>query len=136
MYKISSILGAVIALALGVHAASAQSVITPDTTLGTEASVVNSLNPTPIDIINGGAIRGNNLFHSFSQFNVGANRGVYFFSPSANIANILARVTGGSRSEILGTLGTLGSSQPSLFLINPNKIIFGSNASLNVGKSF
>jgi filamentous hemagglutinin family protein len=130
-------LGAVIALALGVRTASAQSTIVPDDTLATEASVVNSLDLNlPVDIINGGAIQGNNLFHSFSQFNVGANRGVYFFSFSANIVNILARVTGGSRSEILGTLGTLGKSQPNLFLINPNGIIFGANATLDVGKSF
>lgn len=137
MYKISTIFGAIIALTLRIRTASAQSTIVPDTTLATEASIVNSLDPNlPIDVINGGAIRGNNLFHSFSQFNGGANRGVYFFSPSANIANILARVTGGSRSEILGTLGTCGNSQPNLFLINPSGIIFGLNASLNVGKSF
>jgi large exoprotein involved in heme utilization and adhesion len=45
-------------------------------------------------------------------------------------------VTGANRSEILGTLGTFGNSQPNLFLINPNGIIFGKNASLDVQGSF
>jgi filamentous hemagglutinin family protein len=111
--------------------------ITPDTTLGAESSVSTPLDAQglPIDRIDGGAIRGTNLFHSFLEFNVAANRGAYFFSP-ANIQNILTRVTGSNPSQILGTLGTFGASSPNLFLINPNGIIFGQNASLDVGGSF
>jgi filamentous hemagglutinin family protein len=112
--------------------------ITPDATLGAENSVVVPLDPLglPVDQINGGAIRGANLFHSFLEFNVSEGRGAYFFSPNANIQNILARVTGANPSQILGTLGTFGNSQPNLFLINPNGIFFGENASLQVGGSF
>ncbi|GAA6624287.1 filamentous hemagglutinin N-terminal domain-containing protein [Scytonema sp. NUACC26] len=119
------------------NCAKAQSDIVPDNTLNTENSTVNpNFGGLPIEVITGGAIRGQNLFHSFQQFNVGEARGAYFFSPSAEIQNILARVTGSDRSEILGTLGTFGNSNPNLFLINPNGIIFGQNASLDVGGSF
>src|SRR5919202_1375854 len=89
-----------------------------------------------VEAIDGGAQRGQNLFHSFQEFNVSEGRGAYFYSPDEGIANILARVTGGNPSEILGVLGTFGNSQPNLFLINPNGIIFGRNARLNVGGSF
>ena len=110
--------------------------VIPDTTLGSESSIVTPLDPDfSVDRIDGGAVRGNNLFHSFQQFNVTEGRGAYFFSPD-NIQNILARVTGENRSEILGTIGTFGNSSPNLFLINPNGIIFGPDASLDVGGSF
>ncbi|MBD2776505.1 beta strand repeat-containing protein [Iningainema tapete] len=115
----------------------AQSNIVPDNTLGVESSVVTpNVQGLPVEAITGGAVRGANLFHSFREFNVDAGRGAYFFSPNASIQNILARVTGSNRSEILGTLGTFGNSTPNLFLINPNGIIFGPNAGLNVGGSF
>ncbi len=131
-----TISGAIIAI-LGGDYALAQNNIVPDSTLGAENSTVAPLTPgSPIDEIQGGAIRGTNLFHSFLEFNVGEGQGAYFYSPNANIQNILARVTGSNRSEILGTIGTSGNSNPNLFLINPNGIIFGKNASLNVGGSF
>ncbi|MBD2776918.1 beta strand repeat-containing protein [Iningainema tapete] len=113
----------------------AQSNIVPDNTLGIESSVVtpNALG-LPREEITGGAIRGANLFHSFQEFNVDAGRSVYFLSPDASIQNILTRVTGTNASQIFGTLGTVGNAN--LFLINPNGIIFGPNAALNVGGSF
>jgi filamentous hemagglutinin family protein len=106
--------------------------LTPDNTLGAENSVV-----TPLDQLNekidGGAMRGANLFHSFQDFNVGAGRGVYFANP-LGIQNILSRVTGGNPSNILGRLGVLGNAN--LFLLNPNGIVFGPNASLDIKGSF
>ena len=131
-----------IVLAIGVSSAilgrsdRALAQITPDSNLGTESSRVTPnvvIKGLPSDQIDGGAIRGANLFHSFQQFNIGEGRGAYFTNP-AGIENILSRVTGSSRSDILGRLGVLGSSN--LFLINPNGIIFGQNASLDVGGSF
>src|SRR5512136_264585 len=102
--------GLAIGLALRAEAfASAQAI--PDATLGKESSVLTpnvNINGLPSDRIDGGAIRGANLFHSFQEFNVGEGRGVYFSNP-AGIANILMRVTGGNNSRILGTLGVLGS---------------------------
>jgi filamentous hemagglutinin family protein len=107
--------------------------IIPDTTLGSENSRVTGISPT-IDQINGGATRGTNLFHSFQEFNVGEGRSAYFTNP-AGIENILTRVTGTNSSNILGTLGVIGGNA-NLFLINPNGIIFGVNARLDVGGSF
>jgi large exoprotein involved in heme utilization and adhesion len=43
-------------------------------------------------------------------------------------------VTGANRSDILGRLGVLGDAN--LFLINPNGIVFGKDASLDVQGSF
>ena len=117
--------------------AQAQSNIVPDDTLGDKSSIVNpDADGFAIDLITGGAQRGQNLFHSFSEFNVSEGRSAYFSSPNASIANILSRVTGNNISEIFGTLGTIGESQPNLFLINPNGILFGDNASLDLGGSF
>lgn len=115
--------------------AFAQSNIVPDDTLGDESSIVTpiNINGLPSDEIEGGAQRGANLFHSFSEFNVNSGRGAYFANP-AGIENIFSRVTGANPSEILGTLGVSGDAN--LFLINPNGIIFGENGRLDVGGSF
>jgi filamentous hemagglutinin family protein len=110
--------------------------IKPDATLGAERSVVKpnvNIKDLPSDRIDGGARRGANLFHSFQEFNIDQGRGAYFTNP-VGIENILSRVTGSNRSDIQGTLGVLGNAN--LFLINPNGIIFGPNASLDVGGSF
>ena len=110
--------------------------IIPDQTLGSENSVVTpNINIRGIDSdrIDGGAVRGGNLFHSFQKFNIDEGRGAYFSNPG-NSVNILTRVTGGNVSEILGTLGVLGNAN--LFLINPNGIVFGPNARLDIGGSF
>ena len=113
----------------------AQSEIVPDETLGDESSQVRAdeVKGNPAEIIEGGARRETNLFHSFSEFNVNYGHGAYFANP-AGIENIFSRVTGANPSEILGTLGVSGNAN--LFLINPNGIIFGENARLDVGGSF
>ena len=121
--------------AIAVPGERAYAQITPDNTLGAERSVVTPdvIQGKPSDRINGGARRGANLFHSFRDFNVREGRGAYFSNPNG-VENIFGRVTGGSRSEIGGTLGVSGEAN--LFLINPNGILFGSNASLDVKGSF
>ena len=110
--------------------------LTPDTTLGGESSVITPgviINRQPTDRIDRGASRGANLFHSFSEFNLNDGQRVYFASPTG-IENIITRVTGANSSNILGTLGVDGSAN--LFLINPNGIVFGKNARLDVRGSF
>jgi len=105
--------------------------IVPDNTLGSESSVVT---PQQLrDLIEGGAIRGENLFHSFSEFSISEGQQVYFANPN-NITNILTRVTGNNISEIFGRLGVDGGAN--LFLLNPNGIVFGENASLDINGSF
>ncbi|XGV97570.1 MAG: filamentous hemagglutinin N-terminal domain-containing protein [Leptolyngbya sp. BL-A-14] len=118
----------------GTIAAEAQ--IIPDDSLGSEVSRVSPnalIKGLSSDRIDGGAIRGVNLFHSFRDFNVRDGQRVYFTNP-VGIDTILSRVTGHSASNILGTLGVLGSAN--LFLINPNGIIFGPKAHLDVAGSF
>ena len=107
--------------------------LVPDTTLRSENSRVTPMTPT-VEQIDGGATRGANLFHSFQEFHIGEGRSAYFTNP-AGIENILTRVTGANPSNILGTLGVSGGNA-NLFLINPNGIIFGQNAHLDVGGSF
>ncbi|MEH1945662.1 MAG: S-layer family protein [Nostoc sp.] len=110
--------------------------ITPDGTLGDRSSTRTpnvNIKGLPADRIDGGAIRGANLFHSFQEFNVEESQRVYFANPTG-ISNILTRVTGSNISNILGTLGVDGGAN--LFFINPNGILFGNNARLDVAGSF
>jgi large exoprotein involved in heme utilization and adhesion len=54
--------------------------IEPDATLGAESSVLTpnaNVRGFPADLIEGGATRGVNLFHSFSDFNIGDQQRVY-----------------------------------------------------------
>jgi filamentous hemagglutinin family protein len=99
--------------------------ILPDTTLGTENSIV-----APDLRITGGATRGGNLFHSFQELSIGPNQTAWFDNP-ASIQSILVRVTGKNRSDIDGTLRANGIAD--LFIINPNGVTFGQTAKLNIG---
>ena len=129
------------ALSLGVVVCSilsppALGQLVPDDTLGNEETIVlpnQTVKNLPADLIQGGAERGANLFHSFLEFNVNSGQRVYFDNPGG-IDRILTRVTGQTLSDIAGTLGVLGNAD--LFLLNPNGILFGPNASLDVNGSF
>jgi filamentous hemagglutinin family protein len=88
--------------------------------------------------ITGGTRPGNgtNLFHSFGEFGVPTNNIANFLNETAlPTSNILSRVTGGNPSNIFGTVQTTGFGNANLFLMNPAGIVFGPNATLNVGGS-
>jgi filamentous hemagglutinin family protein len=79
---------------------------------------------------------GTNLFHSFGEFNVPTNNIANFLNETAlPTTNVLGRVTGGNPSNIFGMIQTTGFGSANLFLMNPAGIVFGPNASLNVGGS-
>ena len=87
--------------------------------------------------ITGGDRRGQNLFHSFGRFDIGAGNTANFSNGSGQAtSNILGRVTGNQVSNIFGTIQTTGFGTANLFLMNPAGWIFGPTARLNVGGSF
>ena len=88
-----------------------------------------------------GSLVGDNLFHSFSHFSINSDESATFYS-SNQIKNIISRVTGTDLSRINGGLrsfinGSKATPSPANFyLLNPNGVIFGSNAQLDIGGSF
>lgn len=115
---------------LGLYSPEVHSQIIPDHYLINNSSA--NVNQGRI-IIEGGTRQGNNLFHSFQEFNLNKGESVYF-NNSLNINNIITRVTGNNVSYINGLIQSNGLAN--FFFINPNGIIFGSNATLRIGGSF
>jgi len=77
---------------------------------------------------------GSNLFHSFRQFDINTNENATFSGPDT-VQNIISRVTGGDSSWIDGKIGSTISGA-NLYLLNPAGVMFGANASLDIGGSF
>jgi filamentous hemagglutinin family protein len=116
----------------------AQAQITPDTTLTNPSIATPNGN---IQTITGGTIGAGNLFHSFSQFSVPTGNTARFIHPPTT-RNLFVRITGNIASNINGVVQTRAdnnNTQPSsanLFLLNPNGIIFGRDARLDLRGSF
>ncbi len=122
---------------LSLSLAQIQTSIMPDATLpnGNNSSTMRS---GPRVDITGGHAAGSNLFHSFSDFQLGNGETANFLSQGAN--NILSRVTGSNPSNIFGTvsvdIGQANRTNANLFFLNPNGVVFGPNASLDLSGSF
>lgn len=68
------------------------------------------------------------LITQWDTFSVGANEGVTFNQPGSNSV-ALNRVMGVNGSDIQGKIDANGK----VFLVNPNGVVFGKNAQVNVG---
>ncbi|EEC1322798.1 filamentous hemagglutinin N-terminal domain-containing protein [Salmonella enterica subsp. enterica serovar Muenchen] len=69
-----------------------------------------------------------NMATNWHSFDIGKNNTVQFVQPnSSSVA--LNRVTGASGSQIMGTLKANGQ----VFILNPNGVLFGKNARVDVG---
>jgi len=79
---------------------------------------------------------GSNLFHSFGLFSVGTGDTANFINDMhLTTTNILSRVTGPTPSNIFGAIKTTDFGNANLFLINPAGVVFGPNATLDIGSS-
>ncbi len=105
--------------------------IVTDGTVGQALSLAGPNYAIPASL---GTQAGSNLFHSFSTFSIATGESASFSGPNG-ISNIIARVTGGALSTIDGLLQST-IPQANLYLINPSGIVFGPNASLDIGGSF
>ncbi|MBF0379190.1 MAG: filamentous hemagglutinin N-terminal domain-containing protein [Desulfamplus sp.] len=81
-----------------------------------------------------GTIKGDNLFHSFDKFSIKTQESATF-TGSDSIKNIISRVTGGEKSEIDGTLRS-NVGKADFYFINPNGVVFGENAKVDVPAAF
>ncbi len=80
-----------------------------------------------------GTTVGNNLFHSFSTFNVETGQTVTFQENITNsLTNVISRVTGGSVSNLDGMLRSTPGGHADFYFINPAGVVFGANATLDV----
>ncbi len=115
-------------LAIGL---SSHAQITTDGTLGSRANLPGPDYQIGADL---GHQMGGNLFHSFQDFNLQSFESATF-SGSNTVQNVISRVTGGNPSNIDGLIrSTIPNAD--MYFLNPNGIMFGPNAQLDLQGSF
>ena len=120
-----------IVIGLVIHGSIVNAEIVTDGTVGSAGAISGPAYNISATL---GQQSGTNLLHSFSSFNIATGESANFSGP-ASIQNIISRVTGNTLSSIDGAINS-SVNGANLWLINPNGIIFGDNASLNVSGSF
>ena len=130
------LLGTLVAVGLLLQSAITQAQITLDGTIKPGAQSGPLTGPNFVIPFSAGESKGNNLFHSFGQFNVPSNQTATFKGP-ASIANVISRVTGGEPSSIFGRIDSkTDMPAANFFLLNPSGVLIGAGASLNIGGAF
>jgi filamentous hemagglutinin family protein len=110
-------------------AAQSTTSLIPDDSLGTNATTVSQSGN--VYTVNGTNVSstGVNQFESFSTLNLAAGDTLQF-NTASTVSNLLVRVTGGSASNINGTLSY--PTNLNLFLLNKAGFVIGSNAILDL----
>ena len=123
----------VVGAALGLAPGTGRGQIVLDGTTGAAGALTGPSYAIPNTL---GKQVGQNLFHSFSDFNVHSGESATFTSAFAGTTqNIIGRVTGANVSQIDGLVASTVPGA-SLWLINPNGLVIGAGATLNVQGSF
>jgi filamentous hemagglutinin family protein len=121
------------ALFLLPNIAQAQTYTPSNRTPQQDKSIGTIVNPAGANNFNitAGLQRGQNLFHSFTDFSVPTGSSAIFDNPAGR--SIITRVMGSLFSDINGLIDT---NRANFLLINPNGVVFGPGVQLNVGKAF
>ena len=122
-------------LTLGATGMAAQAQIKTDASLGHAAQTLTG--PSYLISQSLGKVSGNNLFQSFQTFNLATGETATFTTDSANIANVISRVTGGAASQINGLIQLVpAAGAPGFYFINPAGVVFGAGAAIDVPGAF
>lgn len=108
-----------------IFSASAWGVVSTDGSLGEQVTLSGKEYLITEQL---GSRMGNNLFHSFAQFDLQDDE-IATFSTSPSVENIFGRITGNNPSYINGTIRT--TTPTSLILLNPAGFLFGAGAKLD-----
>lgn len=125
--------------------AVAQSIVPIDSAV-TTVTPTDALESGETLLIEGGSSSGDGaaLFHSFSEFGVATGTEVFFLVPEADTTEaLIVGISGNSPSFINGIIGLTDSASVlgeltapvDLFLLNPNGILLGENARIDISGS-
>lgn len=108
--------------------------IVTDGSIGPAAQSINAIDGQFTIDQELGSLKGDNLFHSFQQFDIERNE-TATFTGDESILNVISRVTGGNESHINGVLRSkVGLAD--FYFINPAGVVFGENSLVDVPASF